>query len=70
MLAAPDRKTLRGQMKHVLLLFLYNTGTRVSDAAQSITRGYGRHALIDIQRSNSDTSQALMTTSHRIVTNP
>lgn len=31
-LAVPDRKTARGRMEHALLLFLYNTGARVSEA--------------------------------------
>lgn len=34
MLAAPDRKTCRGQHEYALLLFLYNTGARVSEATQ------------------------------------
>ena len=34
MLAVPDRKTRRGCCEHALLLFLYNTGARVSEATQ------------------------------------
>lgn len=34
MLATPDRKTRRGQSEYALLLFLYNTGARVSEATQ------------------------------------
>jgi integrase/recombinase XerD len=34
MLAAPDRKTRRGRSEYALLLFLYNTGARVSEATQ------------------------------------
>jgi integrase/recombinase XerD len=34
MLAVPDRKTKRGRSEYALLLFLYNTGARVSEAAQ------------------------------------
>jgi site-specific recombinase XerD len=34
LLAVPDRKTRRGQREYALLLFLYNTGARVSEAAQ------------------------------------
>ena len=32
LLGQPDRKTLKGQRDHALLLFLYNTGARVSEA--------------------------------------
>ena len=32
-LAAPDRRTEQGQRDHALLLFLYNSGARVSEAA-------------------------------------
>ncbi len=51
MVAAPNRKTLRGRTERALLMFLYNTGARVSEAAQltagdlQIGRGNGRHAL-------------------------
>src|SRR4051812_35008342 len=34
LLAAPDRRTMQGQRDHALLLFLYNTGARASEAAQ------------------------------------
>lgn len=34
LLAAPDRTTPQGQRDHALLLFLYNTGARASEAAQ------------------------------------
>jgi len=34
LLAAPDRRTEQGQRDHALLLFLYNTGARASEAAQ------------------------------------
>jgi integrase/recombinase XerD len=34
MLAVPDRKTSRGRSEYALLLFLYNTGARVSEATQ------------------------------------
>ncbi len=33
LLAAPDRRTVQGQRDHALLLFLYNTGARASEAA-------------------------------------
>lgn len=34
LLAAPDRRTAQGRRDHALLLFLYNTGARASEAAQ------------------------------------
>lgn len=34
MLAVPNRKTRRGQCEYALLLFLYNTGARVSEVTQ------------------------------------
>jgi site-specific recombinase XerD len=34
MLAVPDRNTARGRSEYALLLFLYNTGARVSEATQ------------------------------------
>jgi site-specific recombinase XerD len=34
LLAAPDRRTTQGGRDHALLLFLYNTGARASEAAQ------------------------------------
>lgn len=34
LLATPDRRTAQGQRDYVLLLFLYNTGARASEAAQ------------------------------------
>lgn len=34
LLAAPDRRTLQGQRDYALLLFLYNSGARASEAAQ------------------------------------
>ena len=33
LLAAPDRRTTQGQRDHALLMFLYNTGARASEAA-------------------------------------
>ena len=51
MLGVPDRKTARGRREHALLLFLYNTGARVSEATQlkvrdlQIERGTGGHDL-------------------------
>lgn len=51
LLAVPDRATPRGRVEHGLLLFLYNSGARVSEATGlrvgdlGIGRGDGRHAL-------------------------
>ena len=51
LLAVPDRKTLRGRNEYALLLFLYNTGARVSEATQlrvgdlQVGRRDGNHAL-------------------------
>ena len=33
MIASPDRRTVAGRVEHALLLFLYNTGARASEAA-------------------------------------
>ena len=33
MIAGPDRRTVAGRIEHALLLFLYNTGARASEAA-------------------------------------
>lgn len=38
MLAVPDRRTGRGRHEYALLLFLYNTGARVSEATQMKVR--------------------------------
>ncbi len=54
LLEIPDRRTPRGRIEHALLLFLYNTGARVSEAARlvagdlQIGRQDGRHALVNI----------------------
>jgi integrase/recombinase XerD len=51
MFAVPDRKTEQGRREYALLLFLYNTGARVSEATQlkagdlQIGRGNGGHDL-------------------------
>src|SRR6516225_6701897 len=51
MLAAPDRRTKQGRSEYALLLFLYNTGARVSDATHlkvrdlQIGRRRGGHDL-------------------------
>jgi site-specific recombinase XerD len=55
MLAVPDRKTSRGRREHALLLFLYNTGARVSEATQlkvrdlKFGRSNGGHDLATLQ---------------------
>ena len=56
MLAVPDRKTKRGRSEYALLIFLYNTGARVSEATQlkvsdlQIGRGNKGHDLADPAR--------------------
>ena len=55
MLAVPDRKTLRGRTEYALLLFLYNTGARVSEATQlrigdlQVGHTDGYHALATLR---------------------
>jgi integrase/recombinase XerD len=55
MLAVPDRKTSRGRREYALLLFLYNTGARVSEATQlkvrdpKFGRSNGGHDLATLQ---------------------
>ncbi len=50
----PDRRTPRGRVEHALLLFLHNTGARVSEATALMVRdlelgGRGdRHALVTL----------------------
>ena len=62
LLVVPDRRTPRGRTEHALLLFLYNTGARVSEAAQlragdlQIGRG-GRHALTTLHGKGGRTRQ-------------
>ena len=54
LLKVPDRRTPRGRIEHALLLFLYNTGARVSEATELVAsdlqvgRRDGRHALVTI----------------------
>ena len=63
MLGVPNRRTPRGRTEHALLLFLYNTGARVSEAAQlragdlQIGRGDGRHALVTLHGKGGKTRQ-------------
>jgi len=55
LLKVPDRKTRQGQREHALLLFLYNTGARVSEAVQmkvcdlQIDRSAHDHALVTLR---------------------
>jgi len=55
MLAVPDRRTSRGRREYALLLFLYNTGARVSEATQlkvrdlKFGRSNGGHDLATLQ---------------------
>ena len=52
---APDRRTPRGRTEHALLLFLYNTGARVSEAIRlragdlELGRRDGAHALVTLR---------------------
>ena len=54
LLEVPDRHTQRGRIEHALLLFLYNSGARVSEATDlmagdlQIGRRDGGHALVTI----------------------
>lgn len=63
MLAVPDRKTKRGRSEYALLLFLYNTGARVSEAVQlkvrdlQIGRGNGGHDLATLHGKGGKTRQ-------------
>ena len=63
MLAVPDRKTKRGRGEYALLLFLYNTGARVSEATQlkvrdlQIGRGNGGHDLATVHGKGGKTRQ-------------
>ena len=54
LLDVPDRRTPRGRIEHAFLLFLYNTGARVSEAIHLVAgdlqvgRRDGAHALVNI----------------------
>ena len=54
LLKVPDRRTPRGRIEHALLLFLYNSGARVSEATELQAKDLqigdrdGRHALVTI----------------------
>ena len=54
LLGVPDRRTPRGRVEHAVLLFLYNTGARVSEATELVSGDLqlgqrGRHALVTIR---------------------
>ena len=53
LLAVPDRQTPQGQVEYALLLFLYNTGARVSEAT--------RLAVGDLKTSRHGDNHALVT---------
>ncbi|MCI0430209.1 MAG: site-specific integrase [Rhodospirillales bacterium] len=63
MLAVPDRKTSRGRREYALLLFLYNTGARVSEARQlkvrdlQFGRSKGGHDLVALHGKGGKTRQ-------------
>ena len=63
MLAVPDRKTKRGRSEYALLIFLYNTGARVSEATQlkvsdlQIGRGNKGHDLATLRGKGGRTRQ-------------
>jgi integrase/recombinase XerD len=63
MLAVPDRRTKRGRSEYALLLFLYNTGARVSEATKlkvrdlQIGRGNGGHDLATLHGKGGKTRQ-------------
>jgi integrase/recombinase XerD len=63
MLAVPDRKTDRGRREYALLLFLYNTGARVSEATQlkvrdlNFGRGKGGYDLATLHGKGGKTRQ-------------
>ena len=63
MLAVPDRKISRGRSEYALLLFLYNTGARVSEATQikvsdlQIGHGSGGYDLATLHGKGGRTRQ-------------
>ena len=62
-LTVPDRRTKRGRSEYALLLFLYNTGARVSEATQlkvrdlQIGRRSGGHDLATLHGKGGKTRQ-------------
>ena len=63
MLDVPDRRTSQGRTEYALLLFLYNTGARVSEATQltvgdlQIGQNISRHALVTLHGKGSKIRQ-------------
>jgi integrase/recombinase XerD len=75
MLAVPDRKTRRGRSEYALLLFLYNTGARVSEATHlkvrdlKIGRRNGGHDLATLHGKGGKTRQCpLWSETERVLT--
>ncbi|MDE0624588.1 MAG: tyrosine-type recombinase/integrase [Bryobacterales bacterium] len=63
LLAVPDRRTWRGRVEHALLLFLYNSGARVSETVGlrvgdlELSRGVRSHALATLRGKGEKTRQ-------------
>ena len=63
LLKVPDGRTTRGRIEHGVLLFLYNTGARVSEATElavgdlRIGRRDGEHALVTLHGKGGKTRQ-------------
>ena len=74
LLDAPDRKTVLGETEYALLLFLYNTGARVSEATHlrgadlQVGRRDGGHALVTLHGKGGKIRQCpLWTETERIL---
>ena len=74
LLDVPDRKTVRGQNEYALLLFLYNTGARVSEATHlrvadlEVGRRDGGNALVTLHGKGGKIRQCpLWTETERIL---
>ena len=71
MLAVPDRKSKQGRGEYALWLYLYNTGARVSEAAQlkvrdlQIGRGKGGHDLATVHGKGGKTRQCPLLAGNR-----
>jgi integrase/recombinase XerD len=63
LLAVPDHRSRRGRHEHAMLLFLYNTGARVSEASQlkvrdlQMRRGNGGHDIAILHGKGGKTRQ-------------
>jgi integrase/recombinase XerD len=53
LLAAPDRRETQGQCDHAVLLFLYNTGARASEAAHVKVADLDHYCPVDCERTIS-----------------